>query len=232
MKRFWERAEVVARDSGYEVMLDGRPLRTPAKAAMVLPTQALAQMIAEEWNAVQDQVRPEDMPATRMANAAIDKVSQSFAEVADMLAEYGDSDVLCYRASEPQDLVDAQRRDWDPLLDWAAQDLGVRLVAHTGVLHRPQDPEALKKLREMVNAQTAFELAAFHDLVTTTGSLIIALAATKSLLPLDELWSRACLDELWQERRWGADPEAQAFRARKSTDFRRAAQFHALCRRD
>ncbi len=232
MKRFWKQADVAAVENGYQVRLDGRPLRTPAKAAMILPSRALAQMVAGEWNAVEDVVRPQDMPATRMANAAIDKVAQSAAEVADMLAEYGDSDLLCYRAEQPQELVELQNREWDPLLDWAAAELAAPLAVRRGVMHQRQDPETLDRLRAEVHALGVFELAAFHDLVTISGSLVIALAATKSLLPLDELWSRACLDELWQERQWGPDDEARALRARKRNDFFNAARFFDLSRSD
>ncbi len=230
MKRFWKQAGLVPTDEGFRVRLDDRPLRTPAKAAMILPSRGLAEMVAAEWNAVTQELRPRDMPATRMANAAIDRVARNFPEVAEMLAEYGDSDLLCYRASEPQELVELQNRHWDPLLDWAARELGAPLEPRRGVMHRAQHPRALAALRGQLDVMTAFELAAFHDLVTTTGSLVIALAAAKSLSELEELWSCACLDEIWQERQWGSDEEAQAIRARKKNDFFNAARFFRLCR--
>ncbi len=230
MKRFWKEVRTPAAEGGFAVTLDARPLKTPAKAPMVLPSQALAQMVAAEWEAAGEEVGPEDMPATRMANAAIDKVSAQFAEVAEMLAAYGDSDLLCYRAREPEALVDLQAEKWDPLLDWAAEALGARLVPATGVIHQPQDPAALACLRKHVFAMNAFELSAFHDLVTISGSLVLAFAVTKSLLDHEELWARAILDELWQERQWGEDAEALAQRARKKRDFFHAARFFALCK--
>ena len=228
MKRFWKKVEVQG-DGGYRVTLDGRPLKTPAKAAMVLPTRPLAEMVAAEWEAVEGAVDPSLMPATRMANAAIDKVSHQFSEVADMLAAYGDSDLLCYRATAPEALVDQQVKKWDPLLDWAAAEYGARLTPVSGIIHRAQDEAALARLREEVHALDPFQLAAFHDLVAISGSLVIALAATKSLLELDELWSRSVLDELWQERQWGKDDEALALRTRKRNDFFHAAAFFRCC---
>jgi len=229
VKRFWKQAEISPADGGFAVSLDARPLKTPAKLAMVLPTPALAQMVADEWNAVEGAVKPEDMPATRMANAAIDKVSVQFEEVAQMLAEYGDSDLLCYRATSPQNLIDHQVEKWDPLLDWAAEELGARLVPVSGIMHQPQDPAALTCLRNHVFALSAFELSAFHDLVTISGSLVLAFATTKSLLGLEESWQRANLDELWQESQWGKDDAALALRARKKNDFFHAAHFFAKC---
>ena len=229
MKRFWKQAEVVERPGGFGIGLDTRPLKTPAKAEILLPTRALAEMIAAEWNAVEGAVKPEDMPATRMANAAIDKVAVQFDEVAEMLAEYGDSDLLCYRATEPEALVGLQEEKWGPILEWGAKALGVRLVPVSGVIHQAQDPAVLAKLRQQVFALNAFELSAFHDLVTISGSLLLALATTKCLLELEESWSLAVLDELWQERQWGEDEEALAHRARKKHDFFHAARFFAFC---
>ncbi len=229
MKRFWKEVRTPAAEGGFAVTLDARPLRTPAKAPMVLPTEALARMVAAEWAAVEGEVRPADMPATRMANAAIDKVSAQFEEVAGMLAAYGDSDLLCYRASEPEALSALQAEKWDPLLDWAAEALGARLEPVSGILHRAQAPEALAALRREVFALDAFQLSAFHDLVTISGSLVLALATTKALLGLEESWSLAVLDELWQERQWGEDAEARALRAARKRDFFHAARFFAFC---
>ncbi len=230
MKRFWKEVETPPVEGGFAVTLDSRPLKTPAKAPMVLPSRALAQMVAAEWEAVGEEVRPEDMPATRMANAAIDKVSAQFEEVAEMLAAYGDSDLLCYRAREPQALVALQAEKWDPLLDWAAETCGARLEPVGGIIHRPQAPEALAALRREVFALDAFQLSAFHDLVTISGSLVLALATTKARLELEESWSLAVLDELWQERQWGEDAEALARRAHKKRDFFHAARFFAFCK--
>ena len=227
MKRFWENAGVSRAEGGYQVALDGRVLKTPAKAAMLLPTQGLAEMVAAEWNAVEAEVKPAEMPATRMANVAIDRLGEQFEAVADMLAEYGDSDLLCYRATGPEALVARQAQMWDPILDWASEALGARLRPVSGVMPHPQDRAALECLRKQVHALSVFQLAAFHDLVTISGSLVLAFAVTKSLLTLEESWERAILDELWQESQWGTDAEAQAFRARKRNDFFHAGRFFA-----
>lgn len=229
MKRFWQNAGVSQAADGFHVALDGRPLKTPAKAAMMLPTRGLADMVAAEWNAVEGAVNPADMPATRMANSAIDKVAAQFDAVADMLAEYGDSDLLCYRATGPEALVARQGEKWDALLRWAAEALDAPLQPIAGIMHRRQDAAALACLRKHVHALSVFELSAFHDLVTISGSLVLAFAVTKSLLELEESWQRAMLDEIWQEQQWGPDAEAQALRARKKNDFFRAAEFFRLC---
>ncbi len=225
MKRFWKTVTTAPDTGGLAIHLDGRPLRTPAKAPLVVPSAALADMIADEWRAQGETVDPVTMPATRMANAAIDKVTPQFAEVADMLAGYGDSDLLCYRADAPEALVARQSAAWDPLLEWAAETLGARLQPVTGIMPRPQDPAALARLAAPMRAFTPFQLAAFHDLVTIPGSMVIALAAIHGARSLDELWSAATLDETWQEEKWGTDPESRALSERKRQDFFHAAQF-------
>ncbi len=227
-KRFWEKAEVVDVKGGFAVHLDTRPLLTPAKVLLVLPTCALAEMVAAEWQAQAEKINPTTMPATRMANAAIDKVNAGFDEVAGMIAGYGDSDLLCYRATAPAELVMRQAELWQPLLDWAASDLGARLRPVSSIMHSPQDKAALATLAARVHALTMFELAAFHDLVAISGSLIIGFATVNSLLGLEELWSRACLDELWQEQTWGRDEDSFALREQKKRDFFGAARFYAL----
>lgn len=229
-KRFWKQALVVPAAGGFEVRLDARPVRTPAKAMLVLPTSGLAEIIAAEWDAQIDRVDPETMPATRMANAAIDKVSLQFNEVAGMIAGYGDSDLLCYRATAPVELVARQAEKWDPLLDWAADKMGARLMPVSGVMHVPQDAGALDRLNQAVSAHTPYELAAFHDLVAISGSLVLGFAAAKRLLTLEELWELACLDEIWQEQQWGKDDDAITLRGRKRNDFFDAARFFGLCK--
>lgn len=229
-KRLWSETEIAAIKGGFSVQLDTRPVRTPATALLVLPTRALAEMVAAEWRAQGERIDPASMPATRMANAAIDKVTPQFDEVAAAVATYGDSDLLCYRATAPVELVERQVNKWDPLLDWAAEVLGARLKPVYGVMHVPQDEADLAKLTSQVRQFTPFELAAFHDLVAISGSLVIGFAAAKGLLNLEELWSCACLDELWQEQVWGRDDDAFTLRQRKMQDFFEAARFFGCCR--
>jgi chaperone required for assembly of F1-ATPase len=224
-KRFWTEVSVVDEGTGFAVALDGRKVKTPAKSPLVVPTRKMAEAIAAEWNAQEESVNPLTMPFTRSANASIDKVTVQFAEVADMLAEYGDSDLLCYRADSPEGLVSRQAEVWDPLLDWGASALGARLEPRTGILHDGQDATALETLRKQVHAFTAFELAAFHDLVGISGSLILGFAAAKDHLSVDALWDASRLDERWQEEQWGIDEEARRIDEEKKKSFSHAVAF-------
>ncbi len=227
-KRFWTSSAVVEVDGGHTVELDGRRVKTPAKAALVLPTQAMAQAVAAEWDAQEKEVDPTTMPFTRSANAAIDKVRHQHGEVADMLADYGDSDLLCYRATHPEALQNRQAEAWDPALDWAAEALGARLIPLAGVVHQPQAGEALQALRGHVHALSAFQLAAFHDLVSLSGSLILGFATALDWRSPDEIWRISRLDELWQIEQWGEDDEAQAVARTKEAAFLHAKRFYDL----
>ncbi|WP_375174788.1 ATP12 family chaperone protein [Pseudooceanicola sp.] len=225
-KRFWKITEVSEEAGGYAVTLDGRPVRTPAKAPLIVPTRALAEMIAAEWDAQEDKVDPRGMPVTRGANAAIDKVAVQHAEVADMLAAYGDSDLLCYRADSPAELIARQAAGWDPLLDWLAAHYGVRLDPRTGIMPAPQSEAALARLRAEVHGMDAFELAAFHDLVSLSGSLVIGLAATCDVQPIEDLWALSRIDEHWQAEQWGVDDEAAEAEEIKRRSFLDAKRFY------
>lgn len=227
-KRFWKETRVNAVDGGWQVLLDGKPVRTPAKAAMVLPNQKFAEVVAAEWRAQDDIVDPNAMPATRLANSAIDKVIPQRAEIVAMLAEYGDSDLLCYRATEPAELVLRQSKSWDPVLDWAASALGARLAPVSGLMHQPQNPAALRRLSEAVDSLEPFALAAFHDLVTLPGSLILGFAVARGHLTGEDAWEIATLDDLWQEEIWGQDEEAQTLRSRKCDEFLRSEAFFRI----
>lgn len=227
-KRFWKAAAVVEVDAGYTVELDGRGVKTPAKQPMRVPTHAMAAAIAQEWDAQIDIINPNTMPVTKTANAAIDKVTVQHAEVADMLAAYGDSDLLCYRADTPEELVERQNQQWNPMLDWAEDALGARLYPRTGVIHAPQDPAAVARLRHRTHALDAYELAAFHDLVSLSGSLVLGFAAAMNARPAEELWTISRLDELWQEEQWGEDEDATALALIKRDAFLHAKRMFDL----
>lgn len=229
-KRFWKEASVVETDGGFSVELDGRGVKTPAKRKLVVPTQAMAQAIAAEWDAQEGEINPAQMPVTRSANAAIDKVTVQHAEVAQMLADYADSDLLCYRAESPVELVARQAEAWDPLLDWADDTFGARLTPVAGVMHHPQSPKALEILGKQAHGMDAFTLTAFHDLVSLSGSFIIGLAALHDMREPQALWQLSRVDERWQEELWGPDEEAQAVAARKENEFLHAKTFHNLAR--
>ncbi|KIC24899.1 MULTISPECIES: ATP12 family chaperone protein [unclassified Leisingera] len=224
-KRFWKAVTVAEAAEGFEVELDGRRVKTPAKAPLMVPTREMAEAIAAEWDAQTESVNPNSMPCTRSANAAIDKVTHQHSEVAAMLAEYGDSDLLCYRADSPVELAARQAAEWDPVLDWAEAELGVRLLPRTGVLHQPQEPAVLAVLAEKTRAMTPFQLAAFHDLVGISGSLILGFAAASGWRSAEEIWLLSRLDERWQEEQWGEDEEAQAAAEVKRQEFLHAKRF-------
>ncbi|MBC2836987.1 ATP12 family protein [Paragemmobacter straminiformis] len=228
-KRFWKEAAVESVGPGYTVRLDGRPVKTPAKTPLVVPTLALAEAIAAEWDAQQGAVRPETMPFTRAANSALDKVTPQFDAVVDMLAAYGGTDLLCYRATGPEALVARQAAAWDPLLDWSATALGAPLRAVAGVMHIAQAPASLDALRQPVADMTPFQLAAFHDLVAISGSLVLALAVIRGRLPCEAAWELSRIDENWQIEQWGDDEEAALLTAVRHTDFLQAGRFYALC---
>lgn len=223
-KRFWTEATVDAVPDGFAVRLDGRDIRTPGKRRLVMPTRALAEAVRDEWAAQGEKIDPETMPVTRTVNSAIDKVAPQRAGVIEMIAAYGDADLLCYRATAPEELVRRQSEAWDPLLDWAADALGARLHPVAGVMHQPQDPAALDRLEKQVNALADIELAAFHDLVSLSGSLVIGLAVVHAVDEVERLWLVSRIDELWQEQQWGEDEIAADLARQKQSTFLKAAE--------
>ena len=227
-KRFWKEVHVEAQEDGFSILLDTRAVKTPAKQSLTVPSRAFADAIAAEWQAREEVIDPLSMPFTRSANAALDKVAVQQAEVADMLAAYGDSDLLCYRAEHPKRLADRQSENWDPVLEWAAKTYGARLHARAGVMHVPQEADALERLSREVHGLNIFQLAGFHDLVSLSGSLILGLAATRDAWPIEELWQLSRLDEIWQSEEWGKDEEAEAMAEIKRTAFIHAKQVFDL----
>lgn len=228
-KRFWQLATVAEVEGGFTVLLDARSLRSPAKAAVVLPTRAMAEAMAEEWDAQEGRIDPDTMPITRAANSAIDKLGVQRAEVADMLAAYGATDLLCYRAERPLGLVTRQADLWDPLIDWAADDLQAPLAVTVGVVPVDQPQDSLSRLAVEVHALDPFRLAAFHDLVAISGSLVLALALVRGRLSPHEAWALSQLDESWQSEQWGLDEEAAETEALKQAAFLQAYRFWGLC---
>ncbi|MAM63820.1 ATP12 family protein [Maritimibacter sp. UBA3975] len=227
-KRFWKETRADRCDGGFTVYLDHRTVRTPAKAPFTLPTLALAEACAAEWEAQGEHIDPSVMPMTRTANSALDKVAVQHAEVADLIAAYGDSDLTCYRADTPVELVARQAEGWDPLLDWAHARFDARLEPRIGIMHAPQDQAALERLRAQVFALDAFRLAAFHDLVAISGSLIIGLAVAHDELDPEQAFNVSRIDEDWQAELWGADEEATEHAALKRQAFLDSALFFRL----
>lgn len=229
-KRFWKEAGVEPAEGGFSVVLDRRPVKTPAKAPLVVPTRALAQAIAAEWDAQDRLVRPETMPMTRTANSAIDKLARHQPEVVALLADYGGSDLLCYRAERPEALAARQAAAWDPLLAWAGDALAAPLAVTRGVVPIAQPAASLKALADQVAALSRFELAGFHDLVAIPGSLVLALAVVHGRIDPQAAWTVSRIDEDWQIAEWGEDEEAAEAAALKRQAFLDAYRFFGLCR--
>ena len=225
-KRFWEQADICAAEGGFTVTLDGRSVKTPGKAVLVVPTAAVAELIAAEFQAQAEVLDPNAMPITRAANSAIDKVRVARTEVTELITAYGDSDLVCYRAEGPEGLILREAQAWDPLVDWTAHRYGMRPAVRTGIVHVPQNPALLASLRADVEALSVFELTAFHDLVSMTGSLIIGLAVLDSFAPPEELWDASRIDEDWQVEQWGSDEIAEALTAGRKQAFLDAARLY------
>lgn len=224
MKRFWTEVTVV----GGEIHLDGKLVRTPGRVPLALPWPALADAVAEEWRAVGEKIDPLAMPLTGLANAAIDRIAPDPATFAAGLAQYGESDLLCYRAAEPPELAARQVAAWNPPLDWAERHYGVTFELAQGVMHRPQPPATIARLGATVAAYGPFALAGLSPVVTVTGSLVLALALAEGALDADAAWIAAQTDVAWQEEQWGADPLAEAARAAHRRDFDAGARMLAL----
>ena len=230
-KRFWKQSELRETATGWEIALDGRPVRTPGRLPLVVPTRSLAAAIAEEWDAQTEIIDPNSMPLTRAANSAIEKVAPQFADVANMLAEYGGTDLLCYRAEEPIGLVTLQAQEWDPLIDWAATELNARLQVTAGVMPVEQPEASLTNLRQDIVALDSFSLTALHDLVTLPGSLILGLAVIHGRLNAQEAHRFSRLGDEYQAKIWGQDEEAQITAESRLAAMVVAERFHKLAQK-
>lgn len=228
MKRFWKEVETTAGDGGWGVTLDAKPLRTPARKALVAPTDALAQAIADEWRAAGETVEPRTMVLTGLANAAIDQVAPDRAGFAQGLSRYADADLACYRAEGPQPLVKWQAREWDPLLGWARRRFDVDFATTVGVIHVAQPKATVERLAHEVGTLDSFRLAGLSPLVTIGGSLIAGLAVLEKAMKAEAGWAAVSVDEAWQIEQWGADAEAEAALAARRRDFLAAARFLEL----
>ena len=231
MRRFWKEAAIATNEAGaWGITLDGRPLRTPAKAPLTLTTAALAQAVAAEWNDAGEKVDPRAMPLTGLANAALDRVAADPNAFAQGLARYGMSDLLCYRADSPAKLVAAQAETWDPLLHWARRRFDVDFVVTTGVLPVDQPAATLERLGHAVASLDRFHLAGLSPLVTVGGSIVAALAVFEQAVTTDAAWHAVSLDVRWQLEQWGSDTEAEKAMAAREAEFRAGARFLDLLR--
>jgi chaperone required for assembly of F1-ATPase len=229
-RRFWTEAGVEPAEGGWTVRLDGRPVRSPLKTLLVMPSRALAAGVADEWEAQGEVVDPLSMPLTRAVNAALDKVAPQRDEVAAHLAEYGESDLLCYRAATPEALAERQAAAWDPMLDWLAEMHAARLAVTSGVMPVSQPANAVEAIRARVAALTSWELTAFSEFVTLSGSLVLALATFEGRLSPAQAWELSRVDEFWQIEQWGEDEEEAERVAAKRAAFLQAQTFLDLLR--
>lgn len=227
-RRFYKEVTSERQGQGYTVRLDGKAVKTPAKRTLVLPSATLSKAVAEEWRAQDEDIRPETMPLTRLACTAVDRVSPGRDEVVEHVSAYGATDLLCYRAEGPPDLAEMQSDQWQPLLDWAAEELSAPLVAGAGVVHLTQSQDALAALRRRVDTFSDFELTAVADLTQIMGSLILALAVVYRRLSWRQAFDCSRIDEHWQNRQWGEDAEAAARTEILSRDVEAAARFAEL----
>ncbi|MFV3076134.1 ATP12 family chaperone protein [Niveispirillum fermenti] len=228
MKRFYKQVDVVAVEDGFGIALDGKPVRTPAKLPLTVPTQALADAIAAEWTAQGEEVKPATMPLTQLASTSIDGVRGRLADVAAASAAYGESELVCYRAEEPEELVERQARLWNPLLDWAARRHDAHLLITSGIIHRPQPEGALKALGAAVGELDEWRLTALQNCIGITGSLLVSLALVDGHLTPEQAFDLAQLDENYQIEKWGEDWEAADRRAVQRNDLSSTVRFLTL----
>lgn len=225
MKRFYKDVSAEPGEAGLAIRLDGRPVRTPARAMLVLPAAALAEAVAAEWRAQGEEIDPRSMPMTGLSNAAIDRVLPDPAGFAAMLSPYAETDLLCYRAEQPPELVDREAATWDPLLAWARTRYDVAFEVAAGIVHRSQPEATVHRLAAALSARDPFALAAMSPLVTIGGSLVAALAVAEGRIDADAAFDATHADELWQVEHWGEDALATQARALRRQDFVAAVRF-------
>ena len=219
LKRFWEQAHVVKAEGGFTVHLDKRPLKTPMKRPLIVPSEAFAAEIAAEWQAIEGKVDHATLPYTQFAHAGLDQAVDERKEIAAKISLYGETDLLCYRAEAPHELIKRQAEAWDPLLAWSAEALGAPLTATTGIVHFAQPETSLKTLTAHVQPYQGYQLKALYDWVTISGSLVLALAVAKKRLTAEAAWGLSRLDENWQEEQWGVDDDAKKLADSKRATF-------------
>lgn len=233
-KRFYTDVTIGENEGGFAILLDGKSVKTPAKNALVLPTLEVAELVAAEWAGQGEEIDPGTMPITRLSNTAIDAVSQSLDAVFDEIVLFAGSDMLCYRAEAPKELVERQAARWDPVLAWIAEAHAARFILAEGVIHQAQPSEAISAYAAALERhRDAFALSSINVVTTLTGSAILGLAFAEGAFDLDDVWSLAHLDEDWTIEHWGTDAEAQARRESRYREFAAAASlFVALQSRD
>ncbi len=228
VKRFYKAVTVAGGLDGFAIHLDGRPVRTPAKAVLRVGSEALAEAIAGEWDAQSSEILPATMPLTTLVCTALDAVAAKRSEVAEEIARYAESDLLCYRAEAPRELVERQEEGWDPVIAWAAKELGTPFRCTAGLMAVAQSPQVAPAVLDALAPLAPLQLAAVHVLTTLTGSALLALAVLRGRLTIDEAWRLAHIDEDWQAEKWGADNEAAKRSAARLLTAKAAAKVLTL----
>ena len=221
-KRFYKSVAVTDQ---LGIALDGRHVKTPLKAALVLPTRPLAEAVAAEWDAQVDVINPHAMPLTKLANTANDRATTEKSKIAAEILEFAGSDMVCYRAESPAGLVKHQTTHWDPIIAWAKADLKVDFATVNTITHRRQSPAALQALEAHITSLDPFSFVAVHNLSTLTGSALLAAMTAAGKIPADAAWLAANVDEDWQIETWGEDVEASARRAGRLHEFSACVRF-------
>jgi chaperone required for assembly of F1-ATPase len=221
-KRFYKSAAVIDQ---LGIALDGRNVKTPLKAALVLPTRALADAVAAEWDAQIEVINPHAMPLTKLANTAIDRATTEKSKIAAEILEFAGSDMVCYRVESPAGLVLRQAAHWDPIIAWAKADLKVDFATANTITHKRQSPAALQALEAHITSLDPFSFVAVHNLTTLTGSALLAAMVAAGKIPPDAAWLAANVDEDWQIETWRADAEASARRAGRFNEFSACVRF-------
>jgi chaperone required for assembly of F1-ATPase len=230
-RRFYKAAAVGPVEGGFAVLLDGRSPKSPAKSPLVLPTQALAQLVADEWEAQMEVIDSAAMPATRLAYTAIDRIAVTRAEVAAEVAAYAGSDLLCYFADHPTPLVERQTRDWGGMLDWARAELDLHLTPVSGVIHAPQSPAALASVEALALTLDDFALAGVAYGAGLLGSTVLALALRSGKITGRKALDLSRLEEIFQAETWGEDAEAVARAEALAVEARVLERWFAALRR-
>ncbi len=232
MKRFWHQALAQQGSAGWSILLDGKPMHIPGGAALLVPGETLARAIAAEWHqaggAQGGEMSMEDVPLTRLAGTAQDRIAPDPAPVAEALARYAETDLLCYRAEHPLPLVVRQAREWQPWLDWLAETYGARLQPTAGVVHLKQDPAALEAVGRALAAKSPLVLAALGLALPALGSAALGLALADGALDPEQAHAVASLDELFQAEQWGEDIEAARRRVHVAAEIALAGRFIGL----
>lgn len=230
-RRFYKTVSVAGQGAPYAVKLDDRPLRTPLKRPLELPSRALAEAVASEWGIQPEKIDPNTMPLTKLANTALDRVATDRERIIGEIVDFAGSDLVCYRAEKPQGLVERQAKAWQPVLDWARSAFATEFQVTEGVVHIAQPATSLGATRDYLSGKSSWALVALHNMTTLTGSALIAAMACENAIPASDAWEAAHVDEDWQIEQWGWDEEVRHRRNHRKREFDICLRFCELSRK-